>query len=29
MDEWGMFGELKDELDGLLSWMMSWVSWIN
>ena len=28
MDELGNLDQLKDELDGLLSWMMSWVSWI-
>ena len=22
-------GELKDGLDGLLSWMMNWVSWMS
>ena len=28
-DELGKFDELKDELDELLSWRMSWVSWIS
>ena len=28
-DELGKFKELKDELDELLSWRMSWVSWMS
>ena len=27
-DELGKFKELKDELDELLSWRISWVSWM-
>ena len=27
-DGLGKFDELKDELDELLSWRMSWVSWM-
>ena len=28
-DELGKFKDLKDELDELLSWRMSWVSWMS
>ena len=28
-DEFGKLDELKDELDELLSWRISWVSWMS
>ena len=28
-DEFGKLNELKDELDDVLNWRMSWVSWMS